>query len=74
VASRRTFKRWNSGFGPRACSLPSVPTLVKIDATTGIEFTFDVVPAGREPALVRKAFKDTQAHVYVGGSILVASR
>jgi hypothetical protein len=51
-----------------------VPTLVKIDATTGIEFTFDVVPAGREPALVRKAFKDTQAHVYVGGSILVASR
>lgn len=35
--------------GPRACSVPSVLTLVKIAATTGIEFAFDVVPAGREP-------------------------
>jgi len=51
-----------------------VRTLVKIAATTGIEFAFDVVPAGREPALVRKAFKDMQAHVYAGGSILVAAR
>jgi hypothetical protein len=60
--------------GPPACSVPSVPTLVKIAATTGIEFAFDVVLAGREPTLVRNAFKDTQAHVYAGGSILVASR
>lgn len=54
--------------------MPSVPTLVKIAATTGIEFSFDVVPAGREPTLVRNAFKDTQAQVYAGGSILVAAR
>lgn len=74
VASRRMFKRWRSRIGLRACSVPSVPTLVKIAATTGIEFAFDVVPAGREPTLVRKGFKDTQAHVYAGGSILVASR
>jgi DNA-binding XRE family transcriptional regulator len=53
---------------------PQIETLVKIAATTGIEFAFDVVPAGREPTLVRKALKDAQAHVYAGGSILVAAR
>jgi DNA-binding XRE family transcriptional regulator len=32
---------------------PQIETLVKIAATTGIEFAFDVVPAGQEPTLVR---------------------
>jgi DNA-binding XRE family transcriptional regulator len=53
---------------------PQIETLVKIATTTGIEFAFDVVPAGREPTLVRESFKDAQAHVYAGGSILVAAR
>jgi DNA-binding XRE family transcriptional regulator len=53
---------------------PQIETLVKIAATTGIEFAFDVVPVGREPTLVRKSFKDTQAHVYAGGSMLVVAR
>jgi hypothetical protein len=48
--------------------------LVKIAATTGIEFAFDVVPVGQEPTLVRKSFKGAPAHVYAGGSMLVAAR
>ena len=54
AASRRGVQELELGVGPRACSVPSVPTLVKIAATTGVEFAFDVVPAGREPTLVRK--------------------
>jgi DNA-binding XRE family transcriptional regulator len=53
---------------------PQIETLVKIAATTGIEFAFDVVPVGQEPTLVRKAFKGASAHVYAGGSMLVAAR
>jgi DNA-binding XRE family transcriptional regulator len=53
---------------------PQIETLVKIAVTTGIEFAFDVVPAGREPTLVRKSLKDAESHVYAGGSILVAAR
>jgi len=53
---------------------PQIETLVKIAATTGIEFAFDVVPVGQEPTLVRKSFKGTPAHVYSGGSVLVAAR
>lgn len=53
---------------------PQIETLVKIAATTGIEFAFDVVPVGQEPTLVRKSLKDAQAHVYAGGSMLVAAR
>jgi DNA-binding XRE family transcriptional regulator len=53
---------------------PQIETLVKIAATTGIEFAFDVVPVGQEPTLVRKAFKGAPAHVYAGGSMLVAAR
>lgn len=53
---------------------PQIETLVKIAATTGIEFAFDVVPVGQEPTLVRKAFKGAPAHVYAGGSVLVAAR
>jgi DNA-binding XRE family transcriptional regulator len=53
---------------------PQIETLVKIAATTGIEFAFDVVPVGQEPTLVRKSFKESSAHVYAGGSMLVAAR
>jgi DNA-binding XRE family transcriptional regulator len=53
---------------------PQIETLVKIAAMTGIEFAFDVVPVGQEPTLVRKSFKGAPAHVYAGGSILVAAR
>src|SRR5271163_1880622 len=53
---------------------PQIETLVKIAATTGIEFAFDVVPVGQEPTLVRKSFKGASAHVYAGGSMLVAAR
>jgi DNA-binding XRE family transcriptional regulator len=53
---------------------PQIETLVKIAATTGIEFAFDVVPVGQEPTLVRKSFKGAPAHVYAGGSVLVAAR
>jgi len=53
---------------------PQIETLVKIAATTGIEFAFDVVPVGQEPTLVRKSFKGASAHVYAGGSVLVAAR
>jgi DNA-binding XRE family transcriptional regulator len=53
---------------------PQIETLVKISTATGIEFAFDVVPVGREPTLVRRSFNDTPAHVYAGGSILVAAR
>jgi DNA-binding XRE family transcriptional regulator len=53
---------------------PQVETLVKIAATTGIEFAFDVVPVGQEPTLIRKSFKGSQAHVFAGGSMLVAAR
>jgi DNA-binding XRE family transcriptional regulator len=53
---------------------PRIETLVKIAATTGSEFAFDVVPVGQEPTLVRKSFKGAPAHVYAGGSVLVAAR
>jgi len=52
---------------------PQIETLVKIAAATGLEFAIDIVAIGREPKLVRKAVKDTQAHVYEGASLLVAA-
>jgi DNA-binding XRE family transcriptional regulator len=53
---------------------PQIETLVKIAATTGIEFAFDVVPVGQEPTLVRRSFKSEPPHVYAGSSMLVAAR
>ena len=53
---------------------PQIETLVKVATATGIEFAFDVVPFGQEPTLVRKSFRGTPAHVYAGGSMLVAAR
>ncbi len=53
---------------------PTFETLVKIAAVTGLEFAINVAPAGKTPELVVKAVKDTPAHVYGGGSLLVASR
>lgn len=53
---------------------PQIETLAKIAATTGIEFAFDVVPVGQEPTLASRSFKEVAAHVYAGGSLLVAAR
>jgi DNA-binding XRE family transcriptional regulator len=53
---------------------PQIETLMKISATTGIEFAIDVVPAGKEPTLVRKSFQGARVHTYAGGSVLVAAR
>lgn len=53
---------------------PQIETLVRIAAATRIEFAFDVVPIGQEPTLVRKRFKGAPAHIYAGGSVLVAAR
>ncbi|MGH2878484.1 MAG: helix-turn-helix transcriptional regulator [Solirubrobacteraceae bacterium] len=52
---------------------PQIETLMKIAAITGFEFAIDVVPVGQEPKLVRKAVRDTRAHIYAGASILVGS-
>lgn len=78
--SQRELARRLSVSQPRVVELesgeknPQIETLVKIAAATGIEFAFDVVPVGQEPTLVRKAFKGVPAHVYAGGSVLVAAR
>jgi transcriptional regulator with XRE-family HTH domain len=53
---------------------PQIETLLKISATTGIEFAIDVVPVGREPKLVRKSVRDSRPHVFAGASLLVATR
>ena len=52
---------------------PQIETLLKITAATGLEFAIDIAPVGREPKLVRKAVRDTPAHVYAGASLLVAA-
>jgi DNA-binding XRE family transcriptional regulator len=52
---------------------PQIETLLKITAATGLEFAIDIAPVGQEPKLVRKAVKDTPAHVYAGASLLVAA-
>jgi DNA-binding XRE family transcriptional regulator len=51
---------------------PQIETLVKIAAATGLEFAIDIAPVGHEPKLVGKLVRDTPAHIYAGGSILVA--
>lgn len=53
---------------------PTLETMVKIAAVTGLEFAIDIAPAGRTPQLVGKAVRDTPAHVYAGASVLVAAR
>jgi DNA-binding XRE family transcriptional regulator len=52
---------------------PQIETLLKITAATGLEFAIDIAPVGQEPKLVRKAVRDTPAHVYAGASLLVAA-
>lgn len=52
---------------------PQIETLIKISAAIGVEFAIDVVPAGREPKLVRKAVRDVETHPCVGASLLVAA-
>lgn len=53
---------------------PTIETLAKISAATGLEFAIDITPAGRDPKLVGKAVKGTGAHTYSGASLLVATR
>jgi DNA-binding XRE family transcriptional regulator len=52
---------------------PQIETLIKISAAIGVEFAIDVVPAGREPKLVRKAFRDAEKHPCAGASLFVAA-
>jgi DNA-binding XRE family transcriptional regulator len=52
---------------------PQIETLFKITAATSLEFAIDIAPVGQEPKLVRKAVKDTQAHVYAGASLLATA-
>jgi DNA-binding XRE family transcriptional regulator len=52
---------------------PQIETLIKISAAIGVEFAIDVVPAGREPKLVRKAVRDAETHPCAGASLLVAA-
>ncbi len=53
---------------------PTLDTLVKIAAATGIEIAIDITPIGATPKLVGKAVRDAPAHVYSGASLLVAAR
>ena len=52
---------------------PQIETLIKISAAIGVEFAIDIVPAGREPKLVRKAVRDAKTHPCAGASLLVAA-
>lgn len=52
---------------------PQIETLIKVSAAIGVEFAIDVVPAGREPKLVRKAVRDAETHAWAGASLLVAA-
>jgi DNA-binding XRE family transcriptional regulator len=52
---------------------PTLGTLAKIAAATGIEFAIDIAPAGREPRLVSQAVTDAPAHPYEGASVRVAA-
>jgi DNA-binding XRE family transcriptional regulator len=52
---------------------PQIETLMKIASITGLELAIDIVPVGQEPKLVRKAVKDTRAHIYAGASVLVGA-
>lgn len=50
---------------------PTLGTLAKIAATTGIEFAIDVAPAGCEPRLVKQAVTDAPASFYAGASVRI---
>jgi DNA-binding XRE family transcriptional regulator len=52
---------------------PTLGTLAKIAAATGIEFAIDVVPAGCEPRLVSQAVTGAPTHPYAGASVRVAA-
>jgi DNA-binding XRE family transcriptional regulator len=52
---------------------PQIETLMKIAATTGLEFAFDIAAVGQEPKLVGKTIKDKPAHIYAGASLLMAA-
>jgi DNA-binding XRE family transcriptional regulator len=53
---------------------PTLGTLAKIAAATGIEFAIDIAPADREPRLVSQTVIDAPAHIYdVGASVRIAA-
>jgi DNA-binding XRE family transcriptional regulator len=52
---------------------PTLGTLAKIAAATGIEFAIDVAPAGCEPRLVSQAVTDAPANVYAGASVRITA-
>jgi DNA-binding XRE family transcriptional regulator len=52
---------------------PQIETLMKVAATTGLEFAIDIAAEGQKPKLVGKAIKDKPAHIYEGASVLVAA-
>jgi DNA-binding XRE family transcriptional regulator len=51
---------------------PTLGTLAKIAATTGIEFAIDIAPADQTPRLVSQTLIDAPAHAYAGASVRVA--
>jgi DNA-binding XRE family transcriptional regulator len=52
---------------------PTLATLAKIAAATGIEFAIDVAPAGREPRLVSPTVTDAPTHPYAGAYVRVSA-
>lgn len=52
---------------------PTIGTLAKIAAATGIEFAIDVAPAGCEPRLLSQALSDAPAQVYAGASVRISA-
>jgi len=52
---------------------PQIETLMKVAATTGLEFAIDIVAQGQKPKLVGKTIKDKPAHIYAGASVLLAT-
>jgi DNA-binding XRE family transcriptional regulator len=51
---------------------PTLGTLAKIAAATGIEFAIDIAPADRTPRLVSQTVIEEPAHAYGGASVRVA--
>lgn len=52
---------------------PTLGTLAKIAAATGIEFAIDIAPADGVPRLVNQAVTDVPAHSYAGASVRITA-
>ncbi len=53
---------------------PTLDTLVKIAAATGVEIAIDIAPLGATPKLVGKTVRDAVPHEYNGASVLIAAK